>query len=314
VTAPTHRTARASSARRTTVVRFGDVAVGGHSVPVIAPPGTGADVDCVVAPAGVAAVGSTDAAAIVDVTGVGGGLHVVDAVARTAAGIVVGDSAGRHAAHAAAARRSGTPVVLRLGALGDGAGAADGDAGPIDAVVVDVEHASAIERARHHYGVPVLARLCSGADAAAAGPGAGVGGLAGVAVAAGADALWLSGSVSAADVAQAREAAARLGPLVRPAVPDTLGAGREVIDGIDAVIATLLEYRVGVAGRIQQLKPVGGHAGRDRAREAEIVTAMARRAPSLSRAAIEAIVAAVIEAGLEAAERSGDDDPPVWRG
>jgi chorismate mutase len=136
--------------------------------------------------------------------------------------------------------------------------------------------------------------------------------LAAAAVVAGADGLWLE-SPSAAAVGQAREAAARLAPLVRPTVPDTLAGCRAAIDAVDAVLATLLEHRVALAGRVQRLKPVGGHAGRDPRREAAIVAAMAGRAPSLPPEALARIVTAVIEAGLDVAEADMSDEPPVWR-
>ncbi|PZF79662.1 chorismate mutase [Jiangella anatolica] len=101
--------------------------------------------------------------------------------------------------------------------------------------------------------------------------------------------------------------------MVRTSVPDTIAACREAIDAVDAAVATLLEHRVALAGRIQRLKPVGGHAGRDPRREAEIVAAMAGRAPSLPPESLGRIVTAIIEAGLDAAERDNSDDPPVWR-
>ncbi|WUI04396.1 chorismate mutase [Spirillospora sp. NBC_00431] len=82
----------------------------------------------------------------------------------------------------------------------------------------------------------------------------------------------------------------------------TLGEAREVIDGLDAALAALLEHRAAVAAVVQRLKPVGGFAGRDPAREREIVEAMAAHAPSLGPARLARIMTAVIEAGLDAAE------------
>ncbi|TDE08143.1 hypothetical protein E1269_18370 [Jiangella asiatica] len=131
-------------------------------------------------------------------------------------------------------------------------------------------------------------------------------------MAAGAAGLWLDGAGAAA-VGQAREASARLAPLVRPTVPDTFAGCREAIDGVDAAVATLLEHRVALAGRVQRLKPVGGHAGRDPRREAAIVAAMAARAPSVPVDGLARIMGAVIEAGLDAAERDEADETPVWR-
>jgi chorismate mutase len=134
--------------------------------------------------------------------------------------------------------------------------------------------------------------------------------LAGAAVAAGADGLWLAEDATASDVDAAREATTLLTPIVRQVQGDSLGVCREAIDRVDAVLASLLEYRVGLAGEVQRHKPVGGHAGRDAAREAEIVRAMAIRAPSLSRRQLATIMDAVISAGLDAAEAAA---PPVWR-
>lgn len=135
--------------------------------------------------------------------------------------------------------------------------------------------------------------------------------LAGAAVAAGADGIWLAEDAAAADVDAAREATTMLTPVVRQVRADSVPVCREAIDRVDAVLASLLEYRIGLAGRIQQLKPVGGYAGRDPRREGEIVRSMARRAPSLTRDQLSAIMDAVITAGLDVAESVVE--PPVWR-
>ncbi|MFI0484507.1 chorismate mutase [Actinomadura sp. 9N215] len=82
----------------------------------------------------------------------------------------------------------------------------------------------------------------------------------------------------------------------------TLGEARAAIDGLDAALAVLLEHRAAVAAVVQRLKPVGGFAGRDPAREREIVEAMAAHAPSLGPDRLARIMTAVIEAGLDAAE------------
>lgn len=267
MTAPAHRdsetgTGDAPSRRDLAVAAFR-----GPRVPVVAPPGSGAD------------------------------LEYDDA--RTAAG---------SAREAALTTPGGVPagVVLRLGPPVSVSGA-----GPlldrlpqrlpshVVAVVVPATEPAAIAGLRRR-GVTVVAGLGEHA------------GLAGAAVAAGADGLWLD-TPGAGAVGQAREAAARLAPLVRPAVPDTLAECRQAIDGVDAAIATLLEHRVALAGRVQRLKPVGGQAGRDPRREAEIVAAMATRAPSLPADRLARIMAAVIEAGLEVSERNEADETPVWR-
>lgn len=134
--------------------------------------------------------------------------------------------------------------------------------------------------------------------------------LAGAAIAAGADGVWLAEEAQPGDVDAAREAVTTLTPAVRQSKPDSVPECREAIDGVDAALASLLEYRVALAGEVQRHKPVGGHAGRDRAREAEIVHAMAHRAPSLGRDALARIMDSVITAGLDAAEQN---HPPIWQ-
>ncbi|MDL4821556.1 chorismate mutase [Actinomadura sp. OS1-43] len=90
-----------------------------------------------------------------------------------------------------------------------------------------------------------------------------------------------------------------------PPVEDlaTVAEARAAIDGLDAALAVLLEHRAAVAAVVQRLKPVGGFAGRNHDREREIVDAMAEHAPSLGRDHLARIMNAVIEAGLDAAER-----------
>jgi chorismate mutase len=135
--------------------------------------------------------------------------------------------------------------------------------------------------------------------------------LAGAAVAAGADGVWLNEDAEPADVAAAMETVATLTPVVRQVKPLSLPGCREAIDRVDAAFATLLEYRVALVSEVQRHKPVSGHAGRDRAREAEIVRTMANRVPSLDRAGLARIMDAVITAGLDAAETA--HAPVLWR-
>ncbi|HMG29264.1 MAG TPA: chorismate mutase [Jiangellaceae bacterium] len=137
--------------------------------------------------------------------------------------------------------------------------------------------------------------------------------LAGAAVASGADGVWLAEDAATEDVASALDATTTLTPVVRQVNPQSLRGCREAIDRVDAALASLLEYRVTLAGEVQRHKPVAGHAGRDRAREAEIVHAMAHRAPSLPRPQLTKIMDAVITAGLDVADRAGTGGPPVWR-
>ncbi|MEV4572011.1 chorismate mutase [Nonomuraea jabiensis] len=100
----------------------------------------------------------------------------------------------------------------------------------------------------------------------------------------------------------AEEAVTVVGALVRPEAPGTLPECREAIDRVDAALATLLERRAALAGIVQRIKPVGGFAGRDLARERALVARMALRAPSLGEARLAPIMNAVIEAGLHLAE------------
>jgi len=137
--------------------------------------------------------------------------------------------------------------------------------------------------------------------------------LAGAAVAAGADGLLLDESAPAPDVATALEAATTLAPLVRQVGPASLPACREAIDRVDATLAGLLEYRAALATEVQRHKPVRGHAGRDPAREAQIVHAMAHRAPTLGKERLAVVMDAVISVGLDVSEEQLPPEPPVWR-
>ncbi|MET7326913.1 chorismate mutase [Nonomuraea sp. NPDC005650] len=100
----------------------------------------------------------------------------------------------------------------------------------------------------------------------------------------------------------AEEAVTVVGALVRHEAPATLPECREAIDRVDAALATLLERRAALAGIVQRIKPVGGFAGRDLARERALVARMALRAPSLGEDRLAPIMNAVIEAGLHLAE------------
>ncbi|MGH3509623.1 MAG: GNAT family N-acetyltransferase [Nocardioidaceae bacterium] len=83
---------------------------------------------------------------------------------------------------------------------------------------------------------------------------------------------------------------------------DPVRALRRRIDRLDDELAEQLDVRTVLAGLIQRFKAVPGHAGRDAAREGEIVARMAERAPHLTPAAIAAIMREVIAAGLDAAD------------
>lgn len=135
--------------------------------------------------------------------------------------------------------------------------------------------------------------------------------LAGAAIAAGADGVWLDEEAAPADVDAAREAVTVLSPVVRQTRGGSLAGCREAIDRVDAALASLLEHRAALAAEVQRYKDVPGHAGRDAAREAEIVRAMAVRAPSLRQEHVARIMDAVIAAGLDTVEAAAE--PPVWR-
>ncbi|MFG2072748.1 chorismate mutase [Nonomuraea maritima] len=110
------------------------------------------------------------------------------------------------------------------------------------------------------------------------------------------------GGQAGADWRVAEEAVTLVGALLRDEAPTTLPACRQAIDRVDAALATLLERRAALAGRVQQIKPVGGFAGRDADRERAVVERMAVRAPRLGQARLTPIMNAVIEAGLHLAE------------
>jgi chorismate mutase/ribosomal protein S18 acetylase RimI-like enzyme len=83
--------------------------------------------------------------------------------------------------------------------------------------------------------------------------------------------------------------------------PGSLGGMRRRIDDIDDRLAALLAERAGLTARIQQVKDVPGHAGRDREREDQIVARMARVAPELGEPRIRRIMQQVISESLDAA-------------
>lgn len=83
---------------------------------------------------------------------------------------------------------------------------------------------------------------------------------------------------------------------------DPLAGIRRRIDALDGRLAALLNERALLTAAAQELKPVGGHAGRDAAREAEIVARMAALAPDLGPDAVARIMHAVITASLDAAD------------
>jgi chorismate mutase/GNAT superfamily N-acetyltransferase len=92
---------------------------------------------------------------------------------------------------------------------------------------------------------------------------------------------------------------------------DALAYLRGRIDEVDGELAVLLARRVALTAAVQDRKEVGGHAGRDPEREAEIVDRMARHVPDLDRDLLATVMHTVIAESLAAWERraviGGDD-------
>ena len=84
--------------------------------------------------------------------------------------------------------------------------------------------------------------------------------------------------------------------------PDSITGLRGRIDEIDDRIAVLLAERAETTARIQRVKEVPGHAGRDAERERQIAARMARLAPALGPERLQRIMHAVITESLDAAE------------
>lgn len=80
---------------------------------------------------------------------------------------------------------------------------------------------------------------------------------------------------------------------------------RARIDEVDDELAVLLARRVALTAAVQDHKEVGGRAGRDPGREAEIVERMARHVPGLGRDRIATVMHTVIAESLAAWEDSG---------
>lgn len=84
---------------------------------------------------------------------------------------------------------------------------------------------------------------------------------------------------------------------------DPLAYLRRRIDEVDDELAVLLARRVALTAAVQDHKEVGGHAGRDPEREAEIVQRMAAHVPGLDRGVLTAVMHTVIAESLASWER-----------
>ena len=94
---------------------------------------------------------------------------------------------------------------------------------------------------------------------------------------------------------------------------DPLAYLRGRIDAVDDELAVLLARRVALTAAAQDQKEVGGHAGRDLDREAEIVDRMASRVPGLGRERIAVVMHTVIAQSLAAWEESPSTARPSTR-
>ena len=99
--------------------------------------------------------------------------------------------------------------------------------------------------------------------------------------------------------------------VLRPATLADVDAMADV--HVDCRLARLLAEQATLTAAIQRLKPVAGHAGRDQAREDEIVARMARVAPGLGANRLRRIMQQVIGESLDAAETGppAEEQPPA---
>jgi chorismate mutase/ribosomal protein S18 acetylase RimI-like enzyme len=93
--------------------------------------------------------------------------------------------------------------------------------------------------------------------------------------------------------------------------PGSLAGLRGRIDEVDDRIAVLLAERAELTERVQRVKEVPGHAGRDTERERQIAARMARSAPRLGADRLQRIMHAVITESLDAAEAREPADGPA---
>ena len=77
---------------------------------------------------------------------------------------------------------------------------------------------------------------------------------------------------------------------------------RHLVDQVDADLGDVLARRAALTHAIQGFKPVGGRAGRDPAREREIASRLADRAPALGPDRLQRILQTIITETLDAAD------------
>lgn len=82
---------------------------------------------------------------------------------------------------------------------------------------------------------------------------------------------------------------------------------RGQIDEVDHDLADLVNRRIALTAAVQTYKETPGHAGRDPEREREIAERLAARTPDLDERTWEPVVAALVETGLDVAERRATD-------
>ncbi len=85
--------------------------------------------------------------------------------------------------------------------------------------------------------------------------------------------------------------------------PDPLAFLRHQIDLVDEELAAVVNRRIALTAAVQAVKDTPGHAGRDLERERQIAERLAARTPDLDERTWEPVVAALVETGLDVAER-----------
>lgn len=91
--------------------------------------------------------------------------------------------------------------------------------------------------------------------------------------------------------------------MTRPAVADSVGGCRAVIDTIDDAVFRMLEYRAAMVDAVQQRKATASLPVRDAEREHAIVARLSEHAPRLGEHRVDRLVHAIIDECLDAATR-----------